>query len=89
MDVAQNERGSGRRFRFWVVATFALANVAAWLAYHRFYGPASQRLLRVERFSPDEVPAAPKLIVIGHAFVHHSLRGFLRDLCKLLLIVES
>ena len=45
---------SGRR-RFWVtVVCFALANLAAWVAYHRAFGPHRKGLLRVESFAPGD-----------------------------------
>src|SRR5262249_52424233 len=42
-----------------------------------------------ERFSAQEMPATPKLIVVGKALVHHFLCGWLRKLSKLRLIVET
>ena len=42
----------------------------------------------IERFSPQEMPASPKYIVVGKAFLHHSLRVCLRNLSKRRLVEE-
>src|SRR5688572_14367111 len=46
---------AGRRRRFWLtVSVFALANVAAWIGYHRFQESRRPALLRVHGFSPGD-----------------------------------
>ncbi len=42
----------------------------------------------IERFSPQEMPASPKDIVVGKTFLHHSLRVCLRNLSKRRLVEE-
>ena len=44
---------------------------------------------RVERLSAQEMPASPKLIVVGEALFDHSLRLLLRNLRKLRFVDES
>src|SRR5437016_5103152 len=56
-------KAGGRRF--WrTILVFAILNLAAWLAYHRIFGPRRLELLRVESMSPSDgaqVDARPVL----------------------------
>lgn len=61
--ISSTPRAGRRRFRI-TLAAFAIANLGIWLAYHHYFGPQRQNLLRVDYFAPGDqavVSARPLL----------------------------
>lgn len=55
MNDALSQKPLAGRWRFAVtVVAFAIVNLGVWLAYHHYFGPQRQHLLRIDRFTPGD-----------------------------------